>query len=150
MYIPTTEDVTIAWLKTVEGLDPTKVATSLPGDATGWAATGFVQVLSVAAGAQEIETPLYGPVVTCECWAVAPNSSKPPWGQAGSLATAIVWATHRARRANSRVLAIRTGYHQARLLSIAALGDPRRIDLDDAGYSRYSVELQPRWTPVIP
>lgn len=141
-YLPTAEQVAVAWAKTVDGIDPTKVATSLPADAEVWAATGFVTV-SVAGGSPQTHTPLYGPVVRFDCWAANLGSVKPPWGRAGSMAEAIQFATYGFAR-----LDVVPGpeFARARVLSVYPLGSPFRVPGDEAGFARVFIDLRLHWT----
>lgn len=141
-HFPNAELVAVAWVKSVPGVDPTKVATSLPADTSVWSATGFVQV-GVVGGSPNVDTPLFAPVVQVDCWTNAVNSNKPPWGQAHALAGAIMWATYRHE---PTTVAMPENYHPARLLSVYGLSEPRRIPSDTAGYARVQFDLAMVWT----
>jgi hypothetical protein len=144
-YAPSTEMVAVAWGKTIDGVDSTKVATSLPGDPTVWAATGFVTVTAFP-GAVGTHVPLYSPVVTFDCWANTPNSNKAPWGQAAALAMAVLQATYDAQPLDVEVPA---GYSGARVLSVYPTTMPRRVPSDTSGFARVSLDVSIAWT-VIP
>lgn len=139
--MPTAEQVAVEWLRSVEGIDPTKVATNLPADAAVWGATGFAQV-TVTGGSPAVHTPLNRPVVTVDCWAAKPGSSRPPWGFAGSMAAAIVWAAFR-----QRVVTLDLGveFRAPRVLAVSAISEPRRILDDEAGFARVQVDLLIVW-----
>lgn len=142
-FFPSSEQVTVSWLKGVPGLDPSKVATTLPGDPAVWSASGFVQVPTVLGGSPPVDTPLYAPVVQVDCWANNPNSQQPPWGKAASLAGAIEWATYRL--GVQRVVVMGGGFNNARVLSVYPVSPPRRVPDDEAGFARYSLDLVVRW-----
>lgn len=143
MHYPSIELVAVAWAKAVGGdVDPTKVATTLPADASAWASTGFV-VVTAFPGSVNSHVPLSAPVVTFDCWAAAPGSNKAPWGMATALANELVFATYRSGVPD---LAMPDGFHPARLLSVWPVGGPTRIPSDEAGFARVSVDLQLAWT----
>ena len=74
----TPELVATAWLKTVVG---DRVATTLPKDNTSWSASGFCTLVT-AGGTPNLYVPLREPVIGVDCWAVNPQSQKPPWRNA--------------------------------------------------------------------
>lgn len=144
MHHPSSELVAVAWAKTVPDVDPTKVATSLPGDTAGWASTGFVTA-TVVGGDGNIDVPLYEAVVAFDCWAVALNSNKAPWGHAGALAAAV---QHRTYRHSPVTVATPDDYYDARLLSTYAMTMPRRIPSDGAGFARVQVHVALVWSVI--
>lgn len=141
-WFPTAEQLAVAWVKTVPEVDPSKVATTLPADAAGWAASGFVQV-GIVGGSPSVHTPLLSTVVSVHCWAANLNSNRPPWGRAGSLAAAIVWATYGHPAA---VVDLGVEFHRARLLSVYPLSSPRRIPGDEAGFAHVEFDAAMAWT----
>lgn len=141
-HFPSAELVAVAWAKSLPGVDPSKVATSLPADPTVWATTGFVTV-TVVGGGSDVDNPLFEPVVSFDCWANSPNSNRAPWGQAGALAAAVQWGTY--RRAPFTV-PMPDGFHTARLLTVSALDVPRRIPSDGAGFARVQLAVEMVWT----
>ena len=141
---PTPELVATAWLKTVVG---DRVATTLPKDNTTWAASGFC-TLVVAGGTPNLYVPLREPAVGVDCWAVNPQSQKPPWNKAAALAEAIQAACY-DHPAIPQVLTLPTGYPQARVLSAYTTGEHRRVPDDPSSYARYSIPgLVIAWTEV--
>ena len=141
-YFPTAEQVTVAWLSTLPLLPTNGVATSLPADNSSWAASGFVVVTSVG-GSPAVDTPIYSPVMQVDCWAGNVNSAKPPWGKAGQLAGAIEWATYGP--SVQQVLDLPAAFYNARLLSVVATTEPRRIPSDEAGFARVQMDLTVNW-----
>ena len=141
---PTAEMMAVAWLKTVDGIPSDKVATSLPGDNSTWAASGFIQV-SVAGGTPQSHVPLYAPVIQVDCWANNANSQKPPWGKAGHLAGAIQWATY-SQGAQVGVLPMLDDFYDVRVTTVRCVSEPRRIPGDDAGFARVQLDLEFSWT----
>lgn len=140
-YFPSSEQVALAYLKTLDALDPMKIATSLPGDPSSWAETGFVQAQTVG-GSPAVDTPLYAPVVQIDCWANNPNSQKPPWGKATHLAGAVVFSTYGQVQ---QLLGMPENFYNVRLLSAYPVSEPRRITGDDTGFARVSVDMVFRW-----
>lgn len=144
----TPELVATAWLKTVVG---DRVATTLPKhspDGThSWTDGGFV-TLVVAGGTPNLYVPLREPAFGVDCWAVNPQSQKPPWNQAATLAEAIQAACYDHPAIPQRVT-LPTGYPAAQVLSAYTTGEHRRITDDASSYARYSIPgLVIAWTEV--
>jgi hypothetical protein len=141
---PTAEMVTVAYLKTVENVPADKVATTLPADAASWKDSGFVQVTSTG-GSPSIDVPLYTPVLQIDCWANNTNSQKPPWGQAGSLAGAVVYGIYRAE---TPALVLPAGFHGATVHTAHVVSEPRRVPDPEAGFARYQFDISITWSVV--
>jgi hypothetical protein len=141
-YYPTPEQVAIAWLGTVPGVPVGKIATTLPGDTSTWSTDGFLTVLSVG-GSGPMYTGLRSPVVQVDAWANNPDSSKPPWGKAGSLIGAVIERTLTDTQPGE--LFIRAGFYPVRLMSVYPLGEPRRVPDDESSFARYQVDLTFRY-----
>lgn len=142
-YFPTSEQVAVAWLKTIDGVPVNGVATTLPGDNSTWAASGFVTVTTVG-GSPGVDTPLSHPVVQVDCWACNVNSQKPPWGKAGSLASLIKHACYRDPFPQV-VLDLGAQFHQAMVQAVYAVTEPRRLTDDPADFARVSMDLLVHW-----
>jgi hypothetical protein len=144
-YRPTNELVTVAWLKGLSGLN-NLVATDLPTDASTWVASGFTQVTAVG-GIPAAYFALANPVVTLDFWAVAPDSGKPPWNKANQLAeTARMGLLDHA--SVGRLLVLPAAYDNARVLTCRPLIEPRKVRNDEAGYARYSMDVEFSWVAV--
>ncbi|MFI5473208.1 hypothetical protein ACIA6D_23580 [Streptomyces cacaoi] len=134
----TPELVATAWLKTVVG---DRVATTLPKPDSSsnysWAASGFC-TLVVAGGTANAYVPLRDPVIGVDCWAVNPQSQKPPWDKAAMLAEAIQTACYE-HAAIPQTVTLPDGYPAARVLSAYTTGEARRIHGDPSSYARYSI-----------
>lgn len=140
----TPELVAIAWLKSIVG---DRVATTLPKDNDSWAASGFCTVTTVG-GTPNLYVPLREPVTGVDCWAVNPDSQKPPWNKAAALAEAIQAACYDHPTIPQR-LTLPAGYPQAQVLSAYTVGEHRRIWDDASSYARYSIPgLVIAWTEV--
>ena len=135
-----------AWLAGVPGLSVAMVASALPSDVTTWTQAGFVVVETVG-GAPDIDVPLRKPVMSVSCWAVAPDSHKPPWGKANNLAEHIS-AACQDHQACVRVVDLPDGFPFAQVHTVYLLNEPRRITSDDPGYARYSFDLQLMWVEL--
>lgn len=145
---PAGEQVAIAWLKTIVG---DIVALTLPkpdkDGAYSWQSTGFCTVDTVG-GTPNMYVPLHEPVIGVECWAVNPNSQKPPWATASSLAQQIQAACW-DHPTVPRALIIPGGYPVVQVLSAYLTGEPRRVPDDPSSYARYSIPgLVITWTVV--
>lgn len=135
----TPELVTTAFLKTVVG---DRVATTLPKPAAdgtvSWADGGFVTHV-VAGGSSNIYVPLRTPVMGVSCWAVNPDSQKPPWGQAANLAEAIVAACLDHDSIPKTRLTLPGAYPAVQVKSAWTVGDQRRVPDDASSYARYDI-----------
>lgn len=130
----TPELVATAWLKTIVG---DRVATTLPKDNSSWAASGFVTLTSTG-GTPNLYVPLREPVMGVDCWAVNPDSQKPPWNKAACLAEAIQAACYQ-RRTIPQTVALPTGYPSVQVRSAYTTGEHRRIPDDPSSYARYMI-----------
>lgn len=139
----TTELVTQAWVKTVVR---DIVATRLPRDNTSWAASGFVTI-GTTGGNTGLYVPLRSPVVSADCWAVNPQSGRPPWNKATALAERIVAATYDPAF-TPQLVTLPDGYAQARVLTVYTAYEPRRVPDDPGSYARMSLGLTANWIEV--
>lgn len=143
----TTELVAVTWLATISGITAAMVGTQLPEPAAdgtvSWASTGFVQVMPVG-GSPGMYVPLSSPVVQIDCWATQSNSDLPPRAKANALAMAVWWAAQQNTGIET-VLALRTGYAGARVMSAYLLGEPRPIYGDPSDYARYTMNVAMNW-----
>ncbi|WP_149264292.1 hypothetical protein [Actinomadura sp. K4S16] len=145
---PSSEIVAVAWLRTLPGIPPNGVATTLPGDTSTWHDTGFVTV-HLTGGDPGLHVPQRAPVLQLDCWAANPNSQKPPWGRANALAERIVDACRPAqqRRLMGRI-ALPAPYQDARVQTANVETEPRRVYPDEARFADYMLELALYWVPV--
>jgi hypothetical protein len=139
-----TDLVAVAWLSSADGIDAGQVATTLPSDPTVWSDNGFVHVVGGVGGTPNLDYPLREPVVQVDFYAVNLSSGKPPWGKAASLAELAVAATYDAAGLQ-RVLTLRAGYPQARVLTAHFMTEPRKMPGDDASFARYQADLALHW-----
>ncbi|MEU1309506.1 hypothetical protein ABZ419_11510 [Streptomyces cinnamoneus] len=139
----TTEQVAVAWLKGIVG---DRVSTTLPKDNTTWSASGFAVVTTVG-GAANMYVPLREPVVSVDCWAVNPDSQKPPWGKAAWLAERIQAGCY-DNATIPRLLTLPAGYPAARVLSAYTAYEPRRVPDDASSYARFTLGLALHWVEV--
>lgn len=139
---PNTELVALAWLAGVDGLSSSMVATQLPRDVSAWQTTGFVTVY-VTGGQPSMYTPLRSPILGVDCWAVNPNSNKPPWFQANQLAEVIDQGCRAADA--QRWLTLPANYAQARVTTAYWVTEPRRVYDDPGNLARYQGNLALNW-----
>lgn len=144
---PNSDLVIAAWVRAACGLPTNGVATTLPDQP--WPGDQFVQIMQVG-GTPNPESPLRRPVATLNCYAVKPNSLKPPWGRANALAEQIWEATFVTRYHDDPActLTMPTGYGAARVLDVIALTEPRRLPADPSQYALYGLDIQVDWAPV--
>lgn len=139
-----TELVAVAWIASAAGIEPGQVATTLPSSQEAWEPNGFVHVVGAVGGTPQLYHALREPVVQVDAYAVNPASGKPPWGKAASLMELIVAATY-DEAGLQRVLTLRPGYPQARVLTAHFMSEPRRMPGDDASFARYQADLVLHW-----
>lgn len=147
----TTDLVVTAWLATIPGITAAMVGTTLPRPAAdgtvSWADTGFVQATTGVGGTPNKDVPLSSPVVQIDCWATQSNSDLPPRAKANALAMAVWWAAV-LNTGIETVLALRSGYAGARVMSAYLLGEPRPVYGDPSDYARYTVDMAMNWVEV--
>lgn len=144
--LPSTDLVASAWLRLA--VPDIGVATTLPADVTPLRTSGFVRVQTIG-GSPNRDVPMRGPVVAAECWAApaTAGSSKPPWNRASGIAERIVAAMY--DRALMNVLITLPGdYGPARVHTVVALTEPRRIENDPGNFARFDIDLLFGWTAV--
>lgn len=149
LLLPTSELVAIAWLTGAPLVPADAVSTLVPRDESVWAATGLIQVRCIG-GSPNPDVPSYHPVMSIDCWAVDPHSSRPPWRKANQLAEIVkaagfggIDAVEPARRKVSM-----PGYYDA-LVSAYAFFEPRPITSDDARFAHYQFDAQFHYTPLV-
>lgn len=154
--LPTSDLVAVAWISGVPGLSADMVSTNLPQDKTTWATTGFITVSTIA-GAPHVDLPIRRPVVQVDCWAVNPNSPRPPWGKANALAEKIrdhVESDNRLADNFYRTLTFTNlgDYYPAAIKEAIMRTEPRRgivqgmVPQGDEGYyAHYMLDLEIHW-----
>jgi hypothetical protein len=149
VVVPSTERIVAAWLATIPGITPAMVATSLPTDTSTWASTGFLTVEPVG-GLPVIEgPPVRRPLVQVSVWCVRPGAQRPPWGMADSLMELVMRAAVGSRVGRSVDVALSVGTPastaSARILSVWAVSEPRRLWSDDSSFAHRQVDLRVDW-----
>lgn len=139
-----TDLVATAWIGSIPGLSTDMVGSKLPGDASTWAANGFVEVLA-ANTAPALNYPLRKPVVTAHCWAVKPTSSKPPWAKATNLAEAVFAAVYDEATIRRTLTLPVADYPAARLIEARVVGDIRRAYGDVGDYAHVLLDIEMDW-----
>lgn len=150
LLLPHGELVAVAWVKGIAGVPPSGVGTTLPGDNTTWAASGFAQVSGPVGGTPDMDVPLHRPVMQVDTWACNLGSAKPPWGKANQLAELIMAGCYGRGddpEPAGRLVTLPPGYQNARVLAAYATTQPRRNQIvDNARFARYTFDLQLHWT----
>lgn len=147
---PSTELVTVAWLKAAVPYLGNRVATVLPTDNASWSASGFT-VISGTGGTPDIDLEVSRPMVSIDCYAVAPNDgSKPPWNLAFQLGEEIKRAMLRDKVTGSahRVLTLPAAYKQARVFTIIPRSEPRRLPGDVGNYAHVQMDAEIWWVEI--
>ena len=141
---PNTELVAVAWLKTVAGLNPNLIATTVPKPNPEFAQHGFVQVTAGLGGEANSYTGMQGPIVQIDLWAYQEGSKKVPWGKAATLGAHIKAAVEGVVTHN-QLVETPEAFDDARVHSVITHMDLRRIPGDEA-MARYMLELRLFWT----
>jgi hypothetical protein len=137
-----------AWIRSIPGLVCDGVAGQLPvTDETSWAKNGFIVVPTTVGGTPHANIPVRRPVVQVETWGTVPNSDKLPWGIPNQLAEQIRAGTY-DRTTFGRWLTITSGkvtYPPARVISVTAMTEPRRIWSDLGDFAGYTLDIRFFW-----
>ena len=141
------ELVAVSFIKTMDGVPTSGVATQLPEDNSSWAASGFIKVGPVVGGTPDLYVPVRNPVVQVQTFGVNPNTKYPDWGKAENLANRIVEGTWDGSILHKQ-LTLRTGVNDATVMAAAALTEPARIEDDPSGYAIYTVDLSLTWKEI--
>jgi len=143
-YYPTNGLVAQAWLaQRVDGLAEGMVASTLPRETAAWAELGFVQVTPVT-GTPDVDLDVRHPLVQVDCWAMTPNSVKPPRMKAHRLAELIRVATFEGAR-YSQPVTLPAAYAGAIVLSAYLNTEPAEVPDDPSGYARVTFDLALDW-----
>jgi hypothetical protein len=147
--LPSNEQVAIKWLSGITALTG-RVSTSLPSDLSTWAASGWVTV-GGAGGSPHAYLPQQGPVVSVHGWGVTVSGSRPPWGVASDLLSAIRYGTNSVLD-YANIGRLLTGfpakYTNARVNAANLLGEPERRPGDPGDFAEYVVNLELQWVPL--
>lgn len=140
------ELVAVAWIGSLPDLRPDMVATTLPEDTTKWELDGFV-ALTIIGGSPSSYIATRNPVISVHGWAVAPGSSRPPWGKASQLLEHIC-AGCLDEDDLRRTLELPAGYPYARVNEAYPLSEPRRVPGDQGAYAHFQMDLQLHWVEL--
>ena len=140
------EAVAVAWVKKINTLAGTAVATSVPASSS-WPLVGtsrvFVQVLGTGGGTVG-DTPYHRDVVSVDIWATKDNSDRPPLGVAMQIALR-VWGA-----GFSPGLLGLVGVEPGAFVSVDSVrpisAHPRRIPDQDQSRAHYSLDVEISWT----
>lgn len=141
---PSNEQVAVAWLKAAVSELGSRVATELPQDNTTWGASGFTTVEAIG-GTPDSETGWERPVVSVDFWAATPESGKPPWGLAASLATAVKTAVRSHGTVARTLTGFPSAFTDAAVKTVTVRTEPRRVRGDAADYAHYTMDLEIWW-----
>jgi hypothetical protein len=134
--------VLIRWLATL-GLPCDGIGDHLPADPTTWATQGFLQVPMTVGGSPDVDVPMRAPVVQVDAYTNRPDSERAPWNRAEHLAASVLAAAQDQRTPVDLVMP--ASYYPARLHSVWANTEPRRIPGDPSGFARVTCDYQMRW-----
>lgn len=142
MEYASTERVVNAWLATVPGISAAMVDEQLPADNSTWAASGFITPYALG-GVADIDMRIGHPIVGLKCWAVDPNTGRPPWNIAGNLAETVRNGCF--SNGTSRYLTLPYCDQNARLLSAYLVEEPRRTYGDTGDYACFNTSVALHW-----
>lgn len=148
MKLPVSELVAVAWLRTVPDMTAS-VGTTLPAVAS-WASTGFLQV-SHAGGRPDRYTPQRASLMQIGCYAANLNGAKPPWGAANQLAEFVIANTYNGvddLDPTQRAVTLPAGFLSAKVYTVEAVTEPRRMVDDEARIAHYTVDAIFTWAAV--
>lgn len=147
LMLPNSDLVAVGWLKTLATLASVEKGTTLPKVDTALRTTGFLKTMIVG-GTPAMESPIRRPVINVQSWAApAAGSRKVPWARAAQNAER-VWEATQARPFAQVVVdlsAIGSGYQNARIFTVIAISEPRRIEGDGSDFARFDLDVQVNW-----
>jgi hypothetical protein len=138
-----TEKVVVAWLSTIPGITAAMVDPQLPTNNATWAASGFITPYALG-GTRDVYMPIGHPVVGLKCWAVDPDTGRPPWNMAADLAEAV--AAGCFSNGTSQFLTLPYCDQNARLMSAYLIEEPRRTYGDTGDYACFNTTVALHWT----
>lgn len=151
--LPNAEIVVVNYLKALNVVG-NAVATDLPGpDGDGnysWQATGFIRVGSIFENIN-YNTGRREAVATLECFAYTPNSNKPPFLMANTIAEKIVNSTIPNQHFNvlRGKLELPSRYYPVSILEATITNGPRRdVRLVNSNRAVYLVDLRLLWVAL--
>lgn len=144
------EHVAVAWLKALNTLAGTAVATTVP-QASSWPLVGtsrvFLQALGTGGGTVG-DTPYHRDVVSVDSWATKDNSDRPPLGIAMQLALKVWGAGYSP--GNLGLLEVFREGASLGWVSVDSVrpisAHPRRIPDQDTSRAHYSLDIEISWT----
>lgn len=139
-----------AWLRGVPGLNPDKIGRVRPKDTAAWAKTGFVQIgptLGPGSGVDNERIPVRRSIFSITCWAVNPDSGRPPVNEASVLAELILADCRSDRGSGGRDVSpqMPSGYRGATVRSAWELGEPRETPGAAESFARVGFDLTIIW-----
>jgi len=146
-YRPHTLLVARGWLELATP-EAVRVGDGLPKADDALRQVGFVRV-ATAGGSPSVENPMRHPVVAAECWVAPPKegSQLTPWNAAARLAEWVIAATSTPQLQGRLVDLTGYGaYSPARVHTVVALTEPRRVEGDPSNYARFDLDLHFHWS----
>lgn len=136
---PSNATVAAAWARSL-GLP---AGEHLPAEVKDWETTGFVDTHLVVGGFPEKNVPIRRPVIQFSCYAARrPQSKKPNWGLANSLASRLVDAVYAEELPTIELPAyLRPVY----IAYLAVLLEPREAPETVTDLARIDVDIQIGW-----
>jgi hypothetical protein len=140
------EAVAVAWLKKLNTLAGTAVATTVPV-ASSWPLVGtsrvFLQVLGTGGGTVG-DTPYHRDVVSVDTWATKDSSDRPPLGVAMQIALRVWGAGFSVSNQGLLEVEPDTWVSVDSVRPVSA--HPRRIPDQDQSRAHYSLDMEISWT----
>lgn len=138
-FIPSDEQVAIAWLKSCPSLSGIDVATSLAAEHS-WTTSRFIQVTSAPLGlAPHPYVPFHNPRIIVSCW------GKPKyWNDAADVVQLVRSETYRVSSARTVEIPVE-GFDSAKVKSVQALSEPVRVPNDPNNLTRYDIAIGFEW-----
>lgn len=144
--LPSAEAVAVAWVKRLNTVAGTAVATTVPV-ASSWPLVGtsraFIQVLGTGGGTVG-DTPYHRDIVSVDSWATKDNSDRPPLGLAMQLALK-VWGAGFSS-SNQGLVEVEPGVTVSVDSVRPISAHPRRIPDQDQSRAHYSLDVEISWT----
>lgn len=149
---PSNQVVVQAWLKSLDGIPDTKVATTLPKNQEGGvsneiiAPSGFITVNAMPS-TPHTHLPQKQVNYQMETWAVNTDSQKIPWGKANNLAEIVWHALY--DQSNFGHLATPVQFDNVRVMSGLPLSEPTPMEADDGRMAVFMMEFYLVWVRAV-
>jgi len=135
--------VTLAWLKTLDGVTADMVGPTRP-QVEKWAATGFISIGPSFPGVSELYVPFRRPIVQIDFWAVTLNSKTPNPALAKELGEIVMNGVYRDLY-GAPPITLPAGHAPAYVTTIYPVSEIREVPEPQSNFAHYAVDMHVGW-----